>query len=429
MERNDLIEEFEDLMSLALFGEITEEQKERLNQIVDQDPSLQERYENYIKMQEGLRLHKTALSHSENQNLFPSRVSFTEKIFKNRILLLAAIVPLIVSISFVFRSWIFPKTDSVAIQTFGACNSQSIRATERIQLDQNSFCDVEIVRAQGSIRFKIFPNSEVRILRLPRSGDSEESLSLYFAKGKLLLNETVRSTGKTKLYSNGTQIELLGTKVLVEDLEKGRSVKVWDGAVAVRSGIRYLLPFLLNPSENEIGIFEKDNEELLSDIQEIKLSNSSLETKSIDLSEESKTLFVSKDDPKTINREKLRDELRRIRNVLSLALKENKTKPLSVQDLENLEKIIQSSGGDELPDLKEKIEQPIQTQKNVKRLVVEEKEEPQKQEPVRLGNKTIKLKDGSELKGNLIQYENEYVLEAEGKKRIIKAEDVESISF
>lgn len=37
-------------------------------------------------------------------------------------------------------------------------------------------------------------------------------------------------------------------------------------------------------------------------------------------------------------------------------------------------------------------------------------------EPVRLGNKTIKLKDGSELKGNLIQYEDRYIIEVEGKK-------------
>lgn len=429
MERNDLLEEFEDLMSLALFGEIAEEQKARLNQIVDRDPSLKERYENYIKMQEGLRLHKTALSKSENQNLSSSRKTLTEKIFKNRILLLAAIVPLIVSISFVIRLSMFPKQDSVAIQTLGTCDSESIKTKEWIRSDQNSFCEVKILRRQGLIHFKIFPNSEVRILRLPRSNDSEESLSLYFEKGKLLLNETVHSTGKTKLYWNGTQIELLGTKVLVEDLNKGRSIKVWDGSVAVRSGVRYLLPFLLDPSENGIQIFEKNNEELLNDIQEITISNSSLETRSVDLYEESQILSVSKDDPKTASQEKIRVELGRIRNVLSLALKENKTNLLSAQDLEDLEKMAQNLGTGEPLDLKEKIQEPIRIDKNVKRLGIEEKKEPQKQEPVRLGNKTITLKDGSELKGNLIQYENEYVLESEGKKRTIKAEDVESISF
>lgn len=60
---------------------------------------------------------------------------------------------------------------------------------------------------------------------------------------------------------------------------------------------------------------------------------------------------------------------------------------------------------------------------------VEKKIEPKKEEPVRLGNKTIKLKDGSELKGNLIQYEDRYIIEVEGKKRVILSKDVESISF
>ncbi|EMF41781.1 hypothetical protein LEP1GSC067_2474 [Leptospira interrogans serovar Lora str. TE 1992] len=60
---------------------------------------------------------------------------------------------------------------------------------------------------------------------------------------------------------------------------------------------------------------------------------------------------------------------------------------------------------------------------------VEKKIESKKEEPIRLGDKTIKLKDGSELKGNLIQYEDRYIIEIEGKKRVILSKDVESISF
>ncbi|MBM9500340.1 transcriptional regulator [Leptospira sp. 201903071] len=431
MERNDLLEEFEDLMSLALFGEITEEQTTRLNQIVDQDRSLKERYENYIKMQAGLRLHKTALSQSESkhQNLSSSRVSFAEKLFKNRILLLAAIIPLIASIFMIIQSQIFRKPNSVAIRTLGACDAQSIQTTNSIRLDENSFCDVEILRTQGSIHFKIFPNSEVRILHLPKSNDSKESLSIFFEKGGLLLNENVSSSGKTKLYWNGTRIELLGTKVLIEDTKNGRSIKVWNGSASVSSGVRYLLPFLLTPSKNWIQNFGEKNKELLNDIEEIILSNSSLETSPVVFSEDSKIFFVSENDPKAEAEEKIRTELGQIRNILSLGLKKNKTSSLSPEDLEKLEKVSESLGRPDLPDLNSKIREPIPNQKKEIAPVIEKKKESQKEEPVRLGNKTIKLKDGSELKGNLIQYENEYVLEMEGKKKVIKAEDVESISF
>lgn len=48
---------------------------------------------------------------------------------------------------------------------------------------------------------------------------------------------------------------------------------------------------------------------------------------------------------------------------------------------------------------------------------VEQKIKSKKEEPIRLGDKTIKLKDGSEWKGNLIQYEDRYIIEVEGKKK------------
>ncbi|PKA03451.1 hypothetical protein CH375_16920, partial [Leptospira ellisii] len=53
----------------------------------------------------------------------------------------------------------------------------------------------------------------------------------------------------------------------------------------------------------------------------------------------------------------------------------------------------------------------------------------EKTEPIRLGNKTVRLKDGTELNGNLIQYENRYIIESQGKKRTLRSEEVESISF
>lgn len=430
MERNDLLEEFEDLMSLALFGEISEEQRIRLNQIVAEYPSLKERYENYNRMQEGLRFHKKSLAQSESkqQNISPIG-AFTERLFKNRILLLAAIIPLIASLYFILRFQFPKRPDSISIQTLGACDAKTIQTREPIRLGENSFCDVKILLTQGSVQFKIFPNSEVRILHLPQSNDSKESLSIFFEKGKFLLNETLHSTGKTRLYWNGTQIELLGTKVLIEDLENGRSIKVWNGSVVLRSGVRYILPFLSESKETWVKSFEENNKELLNDIKEVTLSDSSLETKPFILSADSILFLTSENNPKTADLKKIQSDLGQIRNHLSLDLKENRTNRLTPEDLEDLETLSQNLGNEKLPELKKKKQEPIRNENGKKNSVVDEKKELKKEEPVRLGMKTIKLKDGSELKGNLIQYENEYVLEIDGKKKVIKTEDVESISF
>ncbi|MBM9577768.1 transcriptional regulator [Leptospira sp. 201903070] len=421
-------EEFEDLVSLTLFGEITEEQKGRLDQIVHQDPSLKGRYENYIRMQEGLKLHKEALFKPVDDRSKMTSFQMSKKnIFRNRALLLAAAIPLIVSIYLLIRFQIPSQTDSIVIQTLGDCDPQSV-AADWIRMDENHFCDVKLLRTQGLIQFRIFPNSAVKILSLPKTNGEKESLSLYFEKGSLLLNETIVTQDKTKIFWNGTRIELLGTKVLIEDSKTGRSLKVWDGSASVRSGIRYLLPFLLFPPKDWTQTIGEKDKDLLNDIRNEIVSDSILETKPFLFTGDSKILFGDPNGFDSDQKRKL-EELRKIKNILTLDLNQNKTTKFTPQNLKELEKVLQNLGSLQIPDLGEKAAEPVINDKKEKTSVRAEKIKFEKEEPIRLGNKTIKLKDGSEWKGNLIQYENQYVLEIEGTKRIIKAEDVESISF
>lgn len=51
------------------------------------------------------------------------------------------------------------------MEVTGACNPETLRQ-DWIRLDQNSFCEVKIRGDQGLVHFRIFPNSEVRILKL-----------------------------------------------------------------------------------------------------------------------------------------------------------------------------------------------------------------------------------------------------------------------
>lgn len=61
MESKDLQEEFEELMSLFLFGETKSEEEKRLNEIISLYPEFKKRYDNYVKLQTGLKQHKTGL--------------------------------------------------------------------------------------------------------------------------------------------------------------------------------------------------------------------------------------------------------------------------------------------------------------------------------------------------------------------------------
>ncbi|MBE8355675.1 transcriptional regulator, partial [Leptospira interrogans serovar Pomona] len=142
------------------------------------------------------------------------------------------------------------------MEVTGACNPKTLRHNW-IRIDQNSFCEVKIHGEQGLVHFRIFPNSEVRILKLAETvqevATSGYGLSIFLQKGNLLLNETLtNTTSQTKIYLNGTAIQLNGTKVWIESAENRYKVNVWNGSVRIRSGIKYLLPFLLDPQKEEL---------------------------------------------------------------------------------------------------------------------------------------------------------------------------------
>ncbi|EMY79203.1 hypothetical protein LEP1GSC060_3608 [Leptospira weilii serovar Ranarum str. ICFT] len=446
MEKKDLHEEFEELMSLFLFGETGSEENKRLNEIITLHPELKKRYENYVKTQAGLKQHRIGLEQILIEASKPvPKISFFQGNFRNQFLAMAAVISLIVSLSVIFKSETFRKAEPIPMEVTGHCNPESLRS-DWIRLDQNSFCDVKI---NGKLHFRVFPNSEIRVLNLAQSVQDAESqgyqLSIFLQKGNLLLNETPTNTeGKTKIYLSGTEIRLTGTKVWIENSEDRYKVNVWDGSAEVRSGVRYLLPFLLDKQREEFVKHSLDvqtandpeqkakYERIWNDISSEKLSNSSLETKSLFFQK-----FVQKDgsqNPLLVLNEKQTNPketfllLEEIQKTIVDTVSQKKAVPLEKQNLEELENFANRIESLEPPKEETEHIESISPNPKVDKKIVP-KTEPKKEEPVRLGNKTIKLKDGSELKGNLIQYEDKYIIEVEGKKRVIPSGDVESISF
>ncbi|EMO29519.1 sigma factor regulatory protein, FecR/PupR family [Leptospira interrogans serovar Bataviae str. HAI135] len=289
MESKYLQEEFEELMSLFLFGETKSEEEKRLNEIISLHPEFKKRYDNYVKLQTGLKQHKTGLEKVLIEPSKPfSKISLFPGKFKNQFLAIAAIISLIVSLSVVFQLGIFKKDEQLSIITTGICNLQTLRR-DWIRTDQNSFCDVKI---EDQVHFRIFPNSEVKILQLAETTQETKinGLSIFVQKGNLLLNETLTDNKKqTRIYLNGTEIQLTGTKVWIENSEERYKINVWEGSATVRSGVRYLLPFLLNKQMEKFVKHTLDEypeqkikyESIWNDISSEKLSNSSLETKSL----------------------------------------------------------------------------------------------------------------------------------------------------
>lgn len=170
-------------------------------------------------------------------------------------------------------------------------------------------------------------------------------------------------------------------------------------------------------------------EEAWTDISSEDISNSYFEIKPLNLSgsrEESlfKTLKENRLDIK--NEQENLNILKEIQRQIIKNVSQKKQAPLNesyIKDLENISNHLGNSEPIKLPEIKEKqepIERKTSTATNT---------EGNQEKPLRLGNKTIQLKDGTILKGNLIQYGNQYILEENGKKRIIESANIESISF
>ncbi|EMF82690.1 hypothetical protein LEP1GSC188_3073 [Leptospira weilii serovar Topaz str. LT2116] len=431
MENKNLQEEFEELMSLFLFEEAGLEENKRLNEIITLYPEFEKRYHNYVKMQTGLKQHKLVLKQILSEPSTP-KIRPLQRNFRNQFLAIAAIISLIISLSVIFKMEMFRKTEMIPMEVTGACNPETLRH-DWIRLDQNSFCEVKINGEQGLVHFRIFPNSEVRILKLTETAQevatSGYGLSIFLQKGNLLLNETLtNTTSQTKIYLNGTAIQLNGTKVWIESAENRYKVNVWDGSVRIRSGIKYLLPFLLDPKKEELiehslnkqtgsnSGKKTELEEVWTDTSSEDISNSYFEIKPLNLSgswEESlfKTLKENRLDIK--NAHENLNILKEIQQQIIKNVSQKKQAPLSesyIKDLENFSNHLGNSEPIKLPEIEEKqelIERKTSTATNI---------ENNQEKPLRLGNKTIQLKDGTILKGNVIQYGNQYILEENGKK-------------
>ncbi|EMO11179.1 hypothetical protein LEP1GSC137_0617 [Leptospira borgpetersenii str. Noumea 25] len=433
MENKDLQEEFEELMSLFLFGETELKENKRLNEIITLHPEFEKRYDNYVKMQTGLKQHKLVLEQILSESSKPSpKIRLLQRSFRNQFIAIAAVISLIVSLSVIFKMGMFHKTEMIPMEVTGACNPKTLRHNW-IRIDQNSFCEVKIHGEQGLVHFRIFPNSEVRILKLAETvqevATSGYGLSIFLQKGNLLLNETLtNTTSQTKIYLNGTAIQLNGTKVWIESAENRYKVNVWNGSVRIRSGIKYLLPFLLDPQKEELiehslnkqtssNFGQKTElEKVWVDTSSEDISNSYFEIKPLNLSgSREKSLF------KTLKEDRLDAKsaqenlniLKEIQQQIIKNVSQKKQAPLNELYLKDLENISNQLGNSEPIKLLEieKKQEPIE-----RKTSTTTNTESNQEKPLRLGNKTIQLKDGTILKGNVIQYGSQYILEENGKK-------------
>ncbi|WP_061221536.1 hypothetical protein [Leptospira borgpetersenii] len=446
MENKDLQEEFEELMSLFLFGETELKENKRLNEIIALHPEFEKRYDNYVKMQMGLKQHKLVLEQILSESSKPSpKIRLLQRSFRNQFIAIAAAISLIVSLSVIFKMGMFHKTETIPMEVTGACNPKTLRHNW-IRIDQNSFCEVKIHGEQGLVHFRIFPNSEVRILKLAETvqeaATSGYGLSIFLQKGNLLLNETLTNTAsQTKIYLNGTAIQLTGTKVWIESAENRYKVNVWDGSVRIRSGIKYLLPFLLDPQKEELiehslnkqtgsNFGQKTElEKVWADTSSEDISNSYFEIKPLNLSgSREKSLFktLKEDRLDTKSAQENLNILKEIQQQIIKNVSQKKQAPLNELYLKDLENISNQLGNSEPIKLSEieKKQEPIE-----RKTSTTTNTESNQEKPLRLGNKTIQLKDGTILKGNVIQYGSQYILEENGKKRIIESTNIESISF
>ncbi|MCG6166897.1 FecR family protein [Leptospira sanjuanensis] len=452
MERKDLHEEFEELMSLFLFGETTQEENRKLNEIIDLDPELKRRYENYIRTQAGLKEHKLELEKLLFENAKQSgKTRLLQANYRNPFLAAAALVFLVVSLTLIFRTKTTQSTEGIPMEVSGNCAREKL-LSDWIQTDPNSFCDVKIDGAAGSVHFRIFPNSKIRVLNLAKSIEESKTegykLSLFLQKGNLLLNEVISDPqGKTTLYIDGTSIRLTGTKVWIQKEEGGFKIDVWDGAAEIRSGVRYLLPFVLNAGletsirESEATMIKNDPklklslEEVFKDVFQTRISNASLETDSLSFTNDSSEDSLSILEKTNMDPRKTSLLLEKIQKKIETDLSGKKPTVLSKEHIQNLERFSERSENSKSADIElpPKIEKKPETfsiskfPESTERLPKTKKEEPA--QPVRLGNKTIRLKDGTELKGSVTQYGDKYVVEIEGRKKTVSSKEVESISF
>ncbi|RHX78042.1 anti-sigma factor family protein [Leptospira yasudae] len=454
MERKDLHEEFEELMSLFLFGETTQEENRKLNEIIALDPELKRRYENYVRTQAGLKEHKLGLEKLLFETPKQSgKTRLLQANYRNPFLAAAAMVFLTVSLTLIFRTKTTQSSETIPMEVAGNCDREKL-LSDWIQTDPNFFCDVKIDGTDGKIHFRIFPNSKVRVLNLAKTIEESKmegyKLSLFLQKGNLLLNEVLSNPrGKTTLYIDGTSIRLTGTKVWIQNEEGRAKIDVWDGAAEIRSGVRYLLPFLLDARletsirESETRMLENGNdpklkpppEEIWKDVLQTTVSNASLETDSLSFPNDSSedSLFIL--EQTNIDPRKTSSILKKLQTKLKTNLSAKKPFSLSEERIQNLERFSQRSENSksvniELPPKIEKESKTFSISKvpaSTERQPETKKEEPA--QPVRLGNKTIRLKDGTELKGNVTQYGDKYVVETEGRKQTVSSKEVESISF
>ncbi|TGK39239.1 hypothetical protein EHQ12_04920 [Leptospira gomenensis] len=454
MDNKDLQEEFEELMGPYLYGESSPEETKRLIEITESEPALKRRYENYVKMQSGLKSHSRSLKQNPSsystETLEIEETGETGKPEKENPFLkpIYGFLALAAGLLIVFGLYRFNSDKGTrsdfSVHTLGNCDFQSLESGS-VSIGERQFCDWGYRSPIGSINFRIFENSKVQILSLPKSETAHGIVSVFLIKGKILVKESVDSENKTSLYVDGKKIQLLGTKVLLEKENGKFSLSVWEGSVKVRSGVEYLLPFL-----SEKNSFEK----MLSDIDpnqarvlretafETVLSGSKLEGDSgQDVSETLPTLSsVLKD---SALREKTIERLKEIgRNLQkdSASLRKKELDPAESDFLEKESEHLGSEHEVRVPTYRNSddgkaAEPTISAPKKKSENDSEAKDEnrnpnsSEKTEPIRLGNKTVRLKDGTELKGNLIQYENRYTIESQGKKRTLRSEEVESISF
>ncbi|PKA02745.1 anti-sigma factor family protein, partial [Leptospira ellisii] len=129
MNNKDLQEEFEELMGPYLYGESSPEETERLLEITESEPELKRRYENYVRMQSGLKSHPQSLSRNLSSSSETSETRLENRFRKPVYGFLALAASLLIVFGvYRYNSGGIDRPEKALVHTLGNCDFQSLRS-------------------------------------------------------------------------------------------------------------------------------------------------------------------------------------------------------------------------------------------------------------------------------------------------------------
>lgn len=284
-----LEDEFEVLMARLLCKELNGEGKIRLTQIVKENRIYKKRYFEYVAMHKlinrfSMTAKKRAFADSSgldfevkqankriksdtSQKDGANVVSFFSRKTVQFLSIAATVLIVLGSVVFSWHAGLLDFGPSeTRLLTFPhrqcASGGQDLKSGDAIGDDMSSgsdsFCDAQISDSNGQVAVRLFPESNIGFNR------QKDGLHVFLKKGKVMLNAKKRNDSGIYVHSEGYQVTVLGTRVIVDKKSRFKlKVDLIDGAAEIRSS-RYRFM-----NELKLGLSVKDENDLEKEVPEI----------------------------------------------------------------------------------------------------------------------------------------------------------------